>query len=161
MHKPRIEPTLRAAESRVRERLGQRSTLEISAILDACLIPSGLRDQAGILLHALASAIQVDVGKLRHDDVLGELLRAEATELPNECADALKAHKLGSVVEVMWYEVIGKLEAVTAREAVGTQIVSFVGRLPRGEDGYIELMRTLRLARFVLLFSPAVSERAL
>lgn len=153
-----LQRAVREAEGVVRRRLELRPDLEVSALLDAAQVPADLTLRAEALLHELATLLSVSAGRLRHDDILGEIVRVSASDLSIECAEALRAHHLGRHIEVYWYELVWRLQECTNPRVVAEQMKLNVGRHPRGEDGYIELMRGLRLGSFLLLFGPAMRQ---
>lgn len=151
-----IDHAMAAAESRVRDRLDERPTLEIDTILYDCGFVPELRLRGAKLLSELARVMQATAGKFRHDDLLAELVRVEAHELAPEAAAALARHGRGSVIELFWYDILERLKAIADWKIVGSQVQAYLGKPPRGDEGYIELIRTFRLARFLVMFAPAV-----
>ena len=151
-----IDHAMAAAESRVRDRLDERPTLEMDTILADCGFLPELRLRGAKLLDELARVMQATAGKFRHDDLLAELVRVEAHELAPEAAEALARHGRGSVIELFWYDILERLKMIADWKIVGSQVQAYLGKPPRGDEGYIELMRTFRLARFLIMFAPAV-----
>ena len=151
-----LRAALSAAEARVVARLEQRPTLSTSEIIARMEIPDEQKDQADRLLLALSNVLGVSPGKLRHDDILAELLGVDGDELTADQAAVIRKNGSGSRIEVFWYKLFDAIQSVTDGKVVSTQVKNFVGHTPKGEDGYIDLMRSLRLARLIRLLSPAV-----
>ncbi len=84
-----LRAALSAAEARVVARLEQRPTLSTSEIIARMEIPDAQRDQADRLLLALSNVLRVSPGKLRHDDILAELLGVDGDgKLPRQAYHA-------------------------------------------------------------------------
>lgn len=143
---------LSEAEAIVRSRLAGRAPWAPEKVLAECGLSPDLVPRSMILLERLAEVLQIDPGRLRGSDRIGDLLRVPVRALSDAAANTWRRRAGGDHVEVFGYDLMYLVETLSDREAWRLEW-SRLEHPPRVEDEWIDRMMTLSVGEFLEYFA--------
>jgi len=146
----------RSAKECVRQRLVLRSETSVETILSECGVQQGREAAASRLLVGLGDIIDIEPGRLRPNDRLGELLRVSKEELgPGLSIGDWERAGLKNFIEVFSYDIIYLVEKLSTR-AGWNKMWGELNPRPRNEEESINKIMGMTLCEFLLFFSEAM-----
>lgn len=144
---------IHAAEAEVRRRLDHREHVAPESILEASGIPADLAGPAMDLLRGLSQVIGIDPGRLRPDDVLGDLLRVGRNDLPEVSARDWEKAEFHEFVEVHSYDIMYLVEQHSDWKR-WRENYNQMANPPRNEEEWIDLIMSMTMSEFLSTFAP-------
>lgn len=133
-----------AAEQVVRTRLRQRSP----AAPVSTVSRGGASSEGEAVTQWFASMIGVGTEHLRDDDRLGDILRVQRSELPEDVRPLLEKFGLGDFVSVYGFEILDHVEDRTAKDRSIIARAPFVP-LPRSEDEWMDRIMSMTVGELL------------
>lgn len=139
---------LAAAHETVQARLRQRTKVSLANSF-ATTNPERPRESLENEARQLAAIVGVDMDYLRPDDRLGDILRVEQTELPEDVRPLLRKFGLDHFVRVQAFEILDHVERRMAKDRSILYRPPFVPS-PRNEDEWIDRIMNMTVGELLI-----------